>query len=456
MLKGRFVLFAFLAALCAPSCSDPDKPDEPGEPAVKAEFTSVAGLSDRSVQADGETFTISITATAAWEVSTAAWITATPSMGEAGSYDIKVEVSAVAAGEERSGFVRLSCGKDTRSMLISQINAKAPGPEDLYLDSPFSDLLHFSTGRLRTTSAVMQSFDIARDGTIYYTQLNSNFRVYLSWGPRNGKNQPSEFMTLNFTGHGSNFTIEEDSDGRVWLWMDNYSSKNSKGEYWGAQIISRFPVRKGSTLNPADAGENYYFGESNISVAVDIEGDMLTILGISTGRIRTYRLSDLRALPVDDITLDAITYGGESSAPVTEKTVTPVVKARDARNLTPLGDFSISRGKYEDGTTISWQGFDIHGGLVYQAQGNGHSDGTTSPGWVQIRKIDGTPVIPLTPIKALEDLQALKDAGITDTGYMEPEGVKWRNGLVYLGFASKNSNNERRGTIFNYNPALVR
>ena len=25
-----------------------------------------------------------------------------------------------------------------------------------------------------------------------------------------------------------------------------------------------------------------------------------------------------------------------------------------------------------------------------------------------------------------------------------------------IGFASKNSNNERRGTIFNYNPALVR
>lgn len=455
MLKHRLAFIAVLAALSVSSCSDPNTPEEPEEPAVKAEFTVVSGLEDRSVQAEGETFDISITATADWEVSAPAWISAAPSKGGAGSHVVKVEVGAAAAGENRTGFIRLICGKDTRSMLVSQVSAKEPGPEDLYLDSPYSDLLHYSTGRLRTTTAVMQSFDITKDGTIFYTQLNNNFRVYLSWGPRNGQNQPEDYMTLNYTGHGSNFTIEEDSDGKRWLWMDNYSSKNASGEYWSAQIVSRFPVRKGSTLNPADAVEHYYFGESNISVAVDFEGDMLTILGISTGRIRTYSLSALRALPEEDITLAAITYGGDK-APITEHTETPVVKARDARKLTPLGDFSISRGKYSDGSTISWQGFDIHGGLVYQAQGNGHSDGTPSPGWVQIRKIDGTPVIPLTPIKALEDLQALKEAGITDTGHMEPEGVKWRNGLIYCGFASKNSNNERRGTIFNYNPALVK
>ncbi|MBQ3820228.1 MAG: hypothetical protein II809_02050, partial [Bacteroidales bacterium] len=328
--------------------------------------------------------------------------------------------------------------------------------QDLYLDSHFSTLMHYSTGRLRTTSAVMQSFDLSKDGqTIYYTQLNSKFRVYLSWGPRNGKSTPSTYMTLNYTGHGSNFTIEEAADG-TWLWMDNYSSKNASGDYWGAQIISRFPVKSGTTLNAWESAENYYFGESNISVAVDFEGDMLTILGISSGRIRTYKLSDLKALPVEDITLAQITYGGEDKAPHKETTVTPVVKARDARKLTPLGDFSIQRGTYSDGTTVSWQGFDIHGGLIYQAQGNGHADGTPSPGWVQLRKVDGTVVVPLTTITALEDLSELKSAGITDTGYMEPEGVKVRGGVVYCGFASKNSADERRGTIFNYNPALVR
>ena len=455
MLNRCFALVGAAALTLALSC-DPRNGGGQDEPDVTPEFTAVSGLADRTAPAEGEEFTLSLTATAAWTCSVPAWISAAPASGEAGAYNVTVRVEPIPAGEERSGFVRLTCGSDKRSMMVSQASVKEPGPEDLYLDSPYSDLLHYSTGRLRTTTAVMQSFDIVKDGTIFYTQLNSKFRVYLSWGPRNGQNQPTDYMTLNFTGHGSNFTIEEDSEGKRWLWMDNYSSKNASGEYWGAQIVSRFPIRSGSTLNPADGVEHYYFGETNISVAVDFEGDMLTILGISSGRVLTYRLSALRALPEEDITLAAITYGGESGAPLTERTETPVVKARDARKLTPLGDFSISRGKYEDGTTISWQGFDIHGGLVYQAQGNGHENGTPSPGWVQIRKIDGTTVVPLTPIKAIEDLAALKEAGITDTGYMEPEGVKWRGGILYCGFASKNSAAERRGTIFNYNPALVR
>ena len=65
-------------------------------------------------------------------------------------------------------------------------------------------------------------------------------------------------------------------------------------------------------------------------------------------------------------------------------------------------------------------------------------------------------VIPLTKFKALDDLTALNTAGITDTGYMEPEGVKYRGNYVYCGFASKKSNDERRGTIFRYDPHLVK
>lgn len=73
-----------------------------------------------------------------------------------------------------------------------------------------------------------------------------------------------------------------------------------------------------------------------------------------------------------------------------------------------------------------------------------------------MRKIDGTTVIPLTKFRALDDLTALKAAGITDTGYMEPEGVKFRDGAVFCGFCSKNSENVRRGTLFRYDPQLVR
>lgn len=450
----------FLLALCLAAAACHPEGDK-----APAAFTSFIGLDDKTVPPEAtDVVTVLFAATADWTAApNCNWLSATPSSGKAGEETVTVKATANPTAKARMGSVIFTCGSDKRTLHVTQNAGNAepePGSDDSYgplLTDGFSNDLHFSTSRLRTTSAVMQSFDIAKDGnTIYYTQLNNKFRVYLSWNVRNSQETPTaRCMTLCYTGHGSNFTLEEAADGN-YVWIDNYSSKNASGEYWNAQIISRIPVKAGATVKASQTTENYYFGESNISVAVDIEGDMLTILGISSGRIRTYKLSALKALPVDDITLAQITYGGEEGSGDIEKTVTPVVKARDARKLTPLGDFNIARQNYSDGTLVSWQGFDIHDGLIYQAQGNGHADGTPSPGWLQVRKVDGTLVVPLTKFRALDDLNALRTAGITDTGYMEPEGVKYRGDHVYCGFASKNSANERRGTIFRYDPHLVR
>lgn len=308
----------------------------------------------------------------------------------------------------------------------------------------------YSTGRLRTTSAVMQSFDFDMESNlVYYTQLNSNYRVYLSWGERNGTNILGS-MEMRYFGHGSNFSLEKDGD-KLFIWIGNYASKNSSGEYWYDQIISRVPVVNEAVVNPWDCTDNYYFGERNISVAIDKEHDRLTILGISSGRIRTYSLSALQALPVTDVVLESIIFGGDT-APDTEQSKVYTVKARDCRNVTPLGDFSITRE-----TGISWQGFDVYGDVVYQMRGNGNDNDSAkaSTGWLYIYKIDGTPILQKAPVKAIEDLARLKDFEITDTGYMEPEGVKVRRGTLYIGFASKNSGNVRKGTIFKYSPTQV-
>lgn len=423
----------------------------------------VVGIEDKTISADAtEVTTVLFTAGGKWSTRiNCSWLSATPASGEAGLASVKVTAEPNSGAKSRIGSVQFVCGSDTKTLHVTQNGSGSePVPEPVYgplLADGFSQDLHFSTARLRTTSAVMQSFDIAKDGeTIYYTQLNNKFRVYLSWNKRNSQETPTDrCMTLCYTGHGSNFTLEEAADGK-YIWMDNYSSKNASGDYWDAQIISRIPIKAGTTVKPWQATENYYFGEKNISVAVDIEGDMLTILGISSGRIRTYRLSELRALPVEEITLAPITYGGEDKADDPETTKTMVCKARDARKAKPLGDFTILREHYNDGTQVSWQGFDIHDGLIYQAQGNGHADGTPSPGWLQVRKVNGAIVVPLTTFKALEDLAALKNAGITDTGYMEPEGVKYRHGSVFCGFCSKKSDDVRRGTLFRYDPKLVK
>lgn len=330
---------------------------------------------------------------------------------------------------------------------VKEDPSKPDNPDEstpLWITDALTESMWYSTGTLRTTSAVMQSFDINfSTNKIYYSQLNNNYRLYISWSGKNSTKHEG-CMTLNYFGHGSNFTLEDTGSG--YIWIGNYASKNTSGEYWGDQVVSRVPIKDGATVNPWDCTDNYYFDETNLSVAVDFENDRLTILGISTGRIRTYKLSELRALPIESVTLKPLTYGGDK-APDAETTVTHTIQARDCRKATPIGDFSIQRWN-----GVSWQGFDVCGDLIYQMQGNGNNnDGkTASTGWLLVYKLDGTIVLDRTPIKAIEDLTKLKQWGITDTGYMEPEGVKVRGGNLYIGFASKGSKDERRGTIFKY------
>lgn len=449
------IFIALLFLTLTPGC-DQKKEEAPRFSAFAAEDTTIAA------EATSVT-TVSFSATASWNTRVEVdWLTASPQSGDTGDWNVQIKSTPNTVTKSRTGRVQFICGEDKRVLTVTQeASLPAPEPEPEPVSGPlltdrFSRDLLFSTGRMRTTTAVMQSFDIAKDGeTIFYSQLNNKFRVYLSWNRRNSEETPtSRCMTLCYSGHGSNFSLEETANSN-YIWISNYASQNASGDYWDAQIISRIPLEAGATLKPWQSTENYYFGEKNIAVAVDIDGDMLTILGVTTGRIRTYRLSQLKALPVEDITLEPLTYGGEAKSDDPKTTVSPVVKARDGRKVTPLGDFTIKREHYSDGTGVSWQGFDIHDGLIYQSQGNGHADGTPSPGWLQVRKIDGTVVIPLTKYKALEDLDALKAAGITDTGYMEPEGVKFRHGAVFCGFCSKNSEDIRRGTIFRYDPKLI-
>jgi len=326
-----------------------------------------------------------------------------------------------------------------------------------YVDAPYSEDLLFSSSRMKTYTAVMQSFDIDPfTGKMFYSQLNNQFRAYLMHADPNDLVNEPDFMTIQFFGHVSNFSLEVGEDGGRYIWIDNFASKNSSGEYWSSPVVSRVKWTKGATLSSYEASENYYFGEKNISCAVDVEGDMITILGISSGDCKTYRLSQLQALPVEDITLDPVTYGGEAKCTTHPKEITKshTIKARDCTKVEPLGTFHVDRGTYEDGTKISWQGFDIDKGLVYQFQGNGFT-GKPSKALIQVRKIDGTVVVPLTYIKAIEDMDAMEKAGFTDTGYMEGEGVKVYGDCMYLGFASKNSSDKRYSRIFRYSKDVI-
>ena len=53
-------------------------------------------------------------------------------------------------------------------------------------------------------------------------------------------------------------------------------------------------------------------------------------------------------------------------------------------------------------------------------------------------------------IAAIRDMSALAAQGLTTTGYMEPEGIKYHDGVLYCGFASRSTDDVRRAVALQY------
>lgn len=90
---------------------------------------------------------------------------------------------------------------------------------------------------------------------------------------------------------------------------------------------------------------------------------------------------------------------------------------------------------------------------MYLMEGtSGNNDGTTGEAYMTVYDFEGRIVQSRTKVRAVSDLKALTEAGITESGYIESEGVKIRRGKLFLGFASqsKKDGNRRRANIFQY------
>ena len=162
------------------------------------------------------------------------------------------------------------------------------------------------------------------------------------------------------------------------------------------------------------------------------------------------------ALPMSAVTLQSLTYGG-GAADDPQVTESPKIYARDLRKLTPLGEFGIPNQSLaetpDDVSYYAWQGFEVNDGLIYYFEGEGKNDGTPSAAYVTIYDFAGNVVERRTAVTAASDLQTLASLGITASGYMEAEGIKVRNGKLYLGFASRDSKTDGskyRANVFEY------
>ena len=343
------------------------------------------------------------------------------------------------------------------------------------LSRPLSaELILSKNVKLIAPYRVMQGFDIDKEGNIYYIQIGTlsggkvdvtkAHELYIIKAQPNSEDV-SNYMTLRYFGHGTNMTVEETNDGEVYVWVGSNANKNTEThEYWGCRSISRIKYEAGKVVSDGAEGDVFFLDSEDkieLQPAVDIENRRLAIVS-RKGNNRHFSIFDLDealSLSTEDFTFEVIFGGEESDVP--QQTMNKTISGRNLSKLTPLADFAIPLGtdKNKDFSSYYMQGFDIVGDYIYFNEGDGNKnkiENGHSNDCVTVLDYQGNFVRPRTAVAALTDLKTLKDFGITDTGYMEGEGIKVKGSKLYLGFASRRDpkaeggDNYRRANIFVY------
>src|SRR5699024_7223230 len=252
--------------------------------------------------------------------------------------------------------------------------------------------------------------------------------------------QYDDEMQLDYFGHGTNMVIEEDGTDR-YVWINSNGNKKSDGSYGSNATFSRIKFEPNKTIKNY-GGETYYLeGRRNIHPALDIENDILGVTYSGGGEPRgfsIYKLSEARDLKEKEVELPSLTYGGEDGQNP-EKTVSPNVKVKDLGELEPIASFDVEEGSdYSEFNSYYFQGFDISDEKIYFHEGEGNgNDPSNGPSnaFVTVLDFKGKPIGKRTRVEAINDLDDLKTFGITETGYMESEGIKKYGDKLYLGFA---------------------
>ncbi len=341
----------------------------------------------------------------------------------------------------------------TTAVCVTPMGEITTGAEQFTEENIFSKFVYL----LRNT--VIQGFDIAADGTIYYMQLGGADKHDLYVIRARSNAAADDHMIFRYSGHGTNMAVEEAADGKTYIWTGTYASRNSSNEYWSNSVVTRTEYQPGKTLVPEQCGDLFYLGGiCELHPAIDMENDVLAINypGSTLRMFVMYRLSEALALPRSYVTLPSRNYGGGTSTDPAA-TGSPKAYVRDLTKLTPLGRFGIPKTGADHTTDISsyaWQGFDVDSGKIYYFEGEGTvADGSAA--YFTVFDFAGNIVERRVGVAAASDRNALSQFGITESGYMEAEGIKVHGDKLYLGFASrsKNDGDKRRANIFQYSPA---
>lgn len=325
----------------------------------------------------------------------------------------------------------------------------------------FSDTNIFSRNTSLPVRTAIQGFDFDPDGSIWYTQCDRE-KLYFIKSRRNPGTEiltsADDYMILSGFGHGTNCAVEAEGADR-YLWSGCFSSCNEKGAYWGCPLVGRVKYSPRANVGTHQCDDYYYIGDfSEEHPSIDPENDLLTINYHDKNNpdyrcFVIYRLSEAKKAPLRNVTVnctDGFSTGDYSSTKVTSTTV----RAHDLTKLVPVARPQfLKRGFGGDGATYyDWQGYYVCKDRLYYSDGQSnynlsHSfhDGKPSYAYITVFDFDGRIIEPRHIVAGVADRDAMKKAGISVHGTLEPEGIKVRDGKLYLGFTARGiTENDKR------------
>lgn len=314
-----------------------------------------------------------------------------------------------------------------------------------------SSLLYSSNIVLPAPKRIMQGFDVAPSGKIYYSQISSD-GISTIIACASGPNQPIEtqYMDCRYFGHATQIVAEENADGKTYIWLNSNGNQSSSGEYENNYSVSRVEYQPGAVLENC-SGKTFFLNKDDQydqQVSIDFDNRRLLIGSRKGSRyFYIFDLDEVLSLPEKTMTVTTTVEGTTS---------TRTVQGYDLNDCKLLGYFSISAGSNQDTDVYSYshQGHEVYGDYVYFYEGNAvelGNDNFTTKAYLTVFDYTGSTRVPRTEVTALSETSTWKSIGLTTTGWSEPESLKIRSNGIYLGVASRDgSSSQRRANILYY------